>query len=411
MVIEALTNSKKIMSLIELGRWDTEEYLFKNPFTRFHDDLRFLPKVSALGNGTALDTCGWSESSTISSSDIVKSLVNKSIYNTSTPRGGCTLFKTLYTNICSSDCVYCVNSVHNKKKYSYTPHEIAQIFHSLLNKRVVNGFFLSSAMGKDPEITMDAMIQSIEILRNKYAFKGYVHMKILPGVNRYQVERAVQLSNRVSLNIEEPNASRLRDVCSVKDFQIDILKRQSWIRDLASNLPSGQATQFIVGAIEETDWEIISRMHYLYSKMKMRRIYYSAFKPVSNTMSQFKSATPSWREHKLYQVDWLYRAYHYTIEEIRDALVDNFLPNVDPKITLARFYFDKPVEVNEATKEELLRIPGIGPLSAKRIIENRENKERIRSRQQLVHMGVVIDRAQPFLKINGNHQSTLIHCF
>jgi predicted DNA-binding helix-hairpin-helix protein len=333
------------------------------------------------------------------------------MYKASTPRGTCTLFKTLYTNACGSDCAYCVNSAHNKKVYNYSPHEVADIFHTLLAKRVVDGLFLSSALGRDPEITMDAMIQSVEILRKKYAFRGYVHLKILPGVSRYQVERAVQLADRVSLNIEEPNASRLGEVCSVKDFRVDILKRQSWVRDLSFNLPSGQATQFIVGASDETDWEILSRMYNLYHEMHMRRIYYSAFKPVPDTRFQSRNAAPSWREHRLYQVDWLYRVYHYPIEEIHDALVDDFLPNVDPKVILARLYIDKPVEVNEASKEELLKIPGIGPRSAKRIIETRKNRERTRSRKQLVKMGVVMGRAQPFLNIDGRHQSTLKNWF
>jgi predicted DNA-binding helix-hairpin-helix protein len=408
---EPLTNLKKITSLNALGGWDTEDLGENNLLDSFSNERGLLSKVSTLGNGTARDTCGWSESKQISNIDITKSLIKDGIYRASTPRGTCTLFKTLYTNACKSDCAYCVNSAHNKKVYSYTPHEVADIFHTLWGKRIVDGLFLSSAMGKDPETTMDVMIQSIEILRKKYAFRGYVHLKILPGVSHYQVERAVQLADRVSLNIEEPNASRLGEVCSVKDFSLDILKRQSWVRNLSSNLPSGQATQFMVGAADETDWEILSRIHYLYHEFQMRRIYYSAFKPVPYTRFQSRNATPSWREHRLYQVDWLHRVYHYPINEIHDALIDDFLPNVDPKITLAQLYIDKPVEVNEATKEELLKIPGIGPKSAKKIIETRKKRERIRSRKQRVKMGVVIERAQPFLRIDGSHQSTLKNWF
>lgn len=223
------------------------------------------------------------------------------------------------------------------------------------------------------------------------------------------MKRAVQLADRVSLNTEEPNTTRLGEVCPAKDFNVDITKRQAWVRDLSSNLPSGQVTQFIVGAADETDLEILNRVHYLYGELRMRRIYYSAFKPVPNTRFQNRNATPSWRERRLYQADWLYREYHYPIKEIHDALVSDFLPNVDPKITLAHLFIDKPVEVNEATKAELLRIPGIGPLSADIIIRTRK-KNRIRSRRHLVKMGVVIRRAQPFLKIDGSHQSTLKDC-
>ena len=254
-------------------------------------------------------------------------------------------------------------------------------------EKIVQGLFLSSAMGKNSEKTMDDMIHSVEILRSKYAFKGYIHLKILPGSSRYQIERAVQLADRVSLNIEEPNSSRLGEVCSVKDFRIDILKRQAWIRDLSFNLSSGQVTQFIVGATTETDREIISRIRYLYNEMQMRRVYYSSFKPVQNTSFHSRNATPGWREYRLYQVDWLHRVYNYKVKEILDILVDDFLLNIDPKTTLAHLHIKKPMEVNEAYKEELLRIPGIGPISAKRIIEKRRNKERIKSRKQLIEMG------------------------
>jgi len=398
-------------SLYTLGRWDTEDPEEGNPPHNFSNARGLLSKVSTLGDGTARDTCGWSESKHISSTDITNSLIRNGIYRASTPRGTCTLFKTLYTNACRSDCAYCVNSARNKKLYSYTPHEVADIFHTLLVKGMADGLFLSSAMGRDPETTMDAMIQSVEILRREYAFRGYVHLKILPGASRYQVERAVQLADRVSLNLEEPNAARLGEVCSVKNFNTDILRRQSWVTSLSSNLPSGQVTQLIVGAADETDEEILNRMHCLYSESHMRRVYYSAFKPVPDTRFQFRNATSSWRERRLYQVDWLHRVYHYPIDEIHDALVDDFLPNADPKITLARLYINKPVEVNEATEEELLKVPGIGPGSAKKIIETRRKRERIRSIKQLVKMGVTIGRAQPFLKIDGSHQSTLKNWF
>ncbi|MFB0503513.1 MAG: helix-hairpin-helix domain-containing protein [Candidatus Bathyarchaeia archaeon] len=411
-----MTSGTKLNSLCLLGRWDAEDPAGNfmgwrdrrgNHLEGLFDIQDILSKVSTLGDGTARDTCGWSESRQLSSIDVVKSIAKNGLYKSSTPSGTCTLFKTLYTNACGFDCAYCVNSARNTETYSYTPEEVASIFHALSTKKLAQGLFLSSAMGRDPETTMDAMIQSVEILRTKYAFQGYVHLKILPGASRYQVERAAQLADRVSVNVEEPSSSRLGEVCAVKDYRVDILRRQAWVKELDYNLPSGQATQFIIGATDETDWEIMSRMHYLYQEMQMRRIYYSAFEPVAETKLQSRNATPSWRERRLYQVDWLYRVYHYHMEEISEALVDDFLPNADPKITLAHLYLDRPVEVNEASMKELLRIPGIGPRSAKRIIELRRNGTRIRSGRQLADMGVVVRRAQAFLKVDGNCQSTL----
>ncbi len=170
-----MTNSEKMTSLSLLGRWDAEDVGESHSPNSF-SNTELLSKVSTLGTGTARDTCGWSESKSISNIDIVKTLVKDGIYKASTPKGSCTLFKTLYTNACSSDCAYCINSARNKKVYSYTPHEVANIFHELFAKRMVDGLFLSSAMGRDPETTMDAMIQSVEILRQEFAFRGYVRI-------------------------------------------------------------------------------------------------------------------------------------------------------------------------------------------------------------------------------------------
>jgi predicted DNA-binding helix-hairpin-helix protein len=153
----------------------------------------------------------------------------------------------------------------------------------------------------------------VEILRQKYRFRGYIHLKILPGASYYHVKRAVQIADKVSLNIEEPTLSRLDDVCSVKDLNVDLLKRQAWVHDLAHLPSSGHVTQFIVGASDETDREILSRMHTQYRSLQLRRIYDSAFNPIPNTQLHNKMATPKWREHRLYQVDWLYRKYHYPI--------------------------------------------------------------------------------------------------
>ncbi|MGQ9597444.1 MAG: helix-hairpin-helix domain-containing protein [Thermoproteota archaeon] len=278
---------------------------------------------------------------------------------------------------------------------------------STYSRNMVQGLFLSSGIGRDPDVTMEGMIQAVEVLRGRYGFHGYIHRKILPGSSRYNVERAVQLADRVSLNVEASSETRLREVATVKNYGTDILRRQAWVRELSSSLPSGQTTQFIVGAADETDLEIIRRMCWLYEEMDMRRVYYSAFEPIPRTELQSRPATPSWREHRLYQVDNLYRVYRYSITEIEEALIDGFLPNVDPKITLARRFFEGPVDVNEASLYELLRVPGIGPVSARRIISLRRRGVKIRSRKQLAEAGVVLMRAQPFLKLFGSYQSVL----
>lgn len=413
-----MTSSEKLNALLLLGRWDAvdaEEQgmtggdTFQGRYTRKSENLakrELMNKLWTLGEGTERDRCGPTNSPRQVLGQTVEHLANSEIFHAAMPRGSCALLKTLFTNVCNSDCAYCINSAHTREEYSYTPEELAGVFHQLYLRNLVQGLFLSSGMGREPETTMEEMIQSVEILRWKYGFRGYVHLKILPGASRYHVERAIQLANRVSLNVEEPSSSRLGEVTTVKDYSIDILRRQEWIREMARDLPSGQTTQFIVGATGESDWEIINRMSQLYEDMWMRRIHFSAFEPVPETRLQSLGKTSGWREHRLYQVDWLYRVYRYPIGEIREALVDDFLPNRDPKVTLARLLLKGPVEVNDASREELLRIPGIGPLSANKILSIRR-RVRIRKRKQLADIGVVLWRAQPFLKIEGNYQATL----
>jgi predicted DNA-binding helix-hairpin-helix protein len=406
-----MTSSEKLNALLLLGRWDaidSEQVEINHDMRLMSNNKRELTnKMWTLGEGTERDRCGPTDSSKRVLGQAVKLMANSEIFHAAMPRGSCALLKTLYTNVCNSDCAYCINSAHSREEYSYTPEELARVFHQLYLRNRVQGLFLSSGMGRDPEATMEEMLQSIEILRWKHGFRGYVHMKILPGASRYHIERAIQLANRVSLNVEEPSSSRLGEVTTVKDYGVDILRRQEWIRELARDLPSGQTTQFIVGATGESDREIISRMSQLYDDMWMRRIHYSAFEPIPETRLQSRGTTPGWREHRLYQVDWLYRVYRYSVEEIREALIDDFLPNRDPKVTLARLLHKGPIEVNDASREELLRIPGIGPLSADRILSIRRSGVRIRKRKQLADIGVVLWRAQPFLKIEGNYQATL----
>lgn len=407
-----MTSLDKLSTLSNLGRWDSTGLTKHAPTAsesrgRASGTRELLDKVSMLTEGTGYDTCGWSNSREASVNKLVLQVLGSNIYRATTPKGSCMLFKTLYTNVCCFDCKYCVNSVRNRSTYSYTPSELARLFHILYSRNLVQGLFLSSGIGRDPDATMGEMIETVEILRKRYGFGGYIHLKILPGASRYNVERAVQVADRVSLNIETPSKSRLDEVATVKNYEADILRRQTWVKELSSKLPSGQTTQFIVGAAGETDLEIIRRMRWLYDEMGMRRVYYSAFEPIPGTELQSRAAAQSWREHRLYQVDRLYSVYQYSVKEIEEALVDEFLPNVDPKVIIAHRLFDAPIDVNEAHPEELLRIPGFGPLSVRRIMSLRRKGVKIMSRRQLAKVGVALNRAQPFIKLPGSYQSIL----
>lgn len=320
-----LTSFDKLRTLSVLGRWDSSGPAERgppksDPRSKFTNTRGLLEKLSTLDEGTYYDACGWSGHSRARADELLLQFLSSNIYHISTPRGSCALLKTLYTNICSFDCKYCINSVRNRMTYSYTPEELAKLFHLLCSKGLVQGLFLSSGVGRDPDTTMEGMIQKVETLRVRYGFHGYVHLKILPGANRHNVERAVQLADRVSLNVEAPSESRLEEIATVKNYKTDILRRQAWVRDVAYRLPSGQTTQFVVGAVGETDLEIIRRMRWLYDEMGMKRVYYSAFEPIAGTELQSRPTTPSWREHRLYQVDSLYRVYRYSLRDIEAPL-------------------------------------------------------------------------------------------
>jgi predicted DNA-binding helix-hairpin-helix protein len=210
----------------------------------------------------------------------------------------------------------------------------------------------------------------------------------------------------------------MNEICSTKDYDNDILQRQRYIQQILNGsgsgsgispsvLPAGQTTQLIVGAAGESDEEIFQRVIHEYREIGVKRAYYSAFSPQEGTPLESKIAQPLWREHRLYQMDWLYRIYHFQAEEISHAFnEDGFLSNADPKMAIAREYLDRPVDPNTATLPELLRVPGIGPKSARRIMAIRRSRP-ISNKADLSAMGIAVKRAAPFLKINGWKDTTL----
>jgi predicted DNA-binding helix-hairpin-helix protein len=219
----------------------------------------------------------------------------------------------------------------------------------------------------------------------------------------------MELADRVSINLEASTATHMSEMCATKNYENDILQRQRYIRDMSTavNLPAGQTTQLVVGAGGESDEEIFKRIIYEYKEIGLKRAYYSAFSPQEGTHFERKEAQPQWREHRLYQMDWLYRVYHFQPREIHQAFDENgFLQNNDPKMAIAREFMDSPVDPNVATSRELLRVPGIGPRSAQRIVALRQ-RQTILAKSDLVAAGVRIKRAAPFLKINGWRDSTL----
>jgi putative DNA modification/repair radical SAM protein len=316
------------------------------------------------------------------------------------------LLKVLLTNFCEKNCAYCANGIdRDVRRTSFVPDELARLFDQMVQRKLVEGLFLSSGISGSAQRTMDRMLATVELVRKRYQFNGYVHHKLLPGATRAQVERAGQIAQRVSVNLEAPNSQRLGQIAPLKDRD-EVLNPMRWASEFIKRgegrwAPSGQTTQFVVGAADESDREILTTASYLYQKLDLHRAYFSAFQPGPGTPLESKPHTPAWREHRLYQTDFLLRLYDFRLDELVFDDQGRLPQEADPKTLWARahpeFY---PVEINHAPRDALLRVPGIGPRSASRILHGRR-QTRLRSLADLRGAGAVASRAAPFILIGG----------
>ena len=330
------------------------------------------------------------------------------VYRAAMPNGKfISLMRVMFTDFCKMDCAFCPNSHWvPRKRYAFKVDELARTFMELHSRHTVNGLFLSSGVAGSGSKTTERLIQVVETIRHKYGFKGYVHMKVMPGTEYQYVEAAYRLGTRLSINIETPTVEMMRKLSSMKDLERDILTPMSWIDKLTrgdTNGAVGQATQLVVGAADESDRDIFKRIDQLYTDWKVKRVYYTAFRPVRYTPLEEHPPTPMTREHRLYQMDWLKRIYRFSNEELNLAFdKSGFLPlDYDPKTVIALDHPDGfPIDVNSATREQLLRVPGVGPTSAQRILQNRRGHS-IDTWRDLQAMGVVRKRAWPFLVFPG----------
>ena len=314
------------------------------------------------------------------------------------------LLRVLQTNLCEKDCAYCANrSGRDTRRSSLSPDELSQAFSELTRSRRAQGLFLSSGVWGDANRSMERMLASAEIIRGKYHFGGYMHLKILPGADDACIEAAMRLGNRVSVNLEAPNASRIGALSSTKDFRrelLDPLRRAHRLRHQLG-LSVSLATQFVVGGAEESDRELLTTASWLYGNLRLARTYYSAFQPISDTPLQGHAATPAWREHRLYQADFLLRQYGFLEEEMVYDSDGNLPRSSDPKLLWAQHHPEAfPIEVNTASHKWLLRVPGIGPTYADEILRRRREGRLL----DLAHLGISpasARRAAPFVLLGG----------
>lgn len=363
-------------------------------------------KIKLLGEAAKYDIC-----SACTKEGRKRTSIDRWIYPSPLPDGRTVnLLKILLTNTCSNDCLYCANRKGRSfGRATFTPEEVAHLFMELYLKGEVQGLFLSSALGEDGIKTQSRIIKTAEILREKYRFKGYLHLKILPCSTFSQVKEVVRLASRASINLEAPTEEKLKNIAPHKSFE-EIIKRLRWIHFLTSQakntVRAGSTTQFVVGPGTETDRELLGLSSKLYNKFGLRRIYFSAFQPVEKTPLERGSPTPLMREHRLYQADFLIRKYHFSFEEIQFDEGDNLSLKFDPKLVWALSHPESfPVEINSARFLELIRVPGIGPRSANKIIRLRR-REKFHNLEELKRVGVWTNRAGDFILINGKRGRT-----
>ena len=383
--------------------------------------MDLLEKLTILSDAAKYDAA-------CTSSGVRRKFQPGKIGNTSSSIAGCchsfsadgrcvTLLKVLMTNSCVYDCKYCVNRRSNDtRRAAFTPRELAELTIGFYRRNYIEGLFLSSGVLRNADYTTEQMIRALRILRQEYGFNGYIHAKAIPGTSPELVQQLGLLADRMSVNIELPSQQGLQTLAPDKTREA-ILRPMSLIRDKVfeskqelvkykhapSFAPAGQSTQLIVGATKDTDRHILHLTEALYQKYRLKRVFYSAYVPVveNSLLPALDTKPPLLREHRLYQADWLLRFYGFQASELLDEAHPDFNPQLDPKCSWAVAHLEQfPVEVMKADYETLLRVPGIGPTSAKRIVSARRTAH-LRF-EDLKKLGVVVKRAQYFVLCDGH---------
>ena len=321
------------------------------------------------------------------------------------------LLKTLLTSACERNCFYCpFRAGRDFRRATLKPDQMAQVFSSLHRAGVAEGIFLSSGIVGGGIRTQDQLISTADILRNKTQYRGYLHLKLMPGAEKAQVERAMQLADRVSINLEAPNTKRLERLAPRKAFLDELLQPLRWVDEIRRTQPANQGwnrrwpsmtTQFVVGAVGESDLEILSTTDYLHRNLHLARAYFSAFHPIPDTPFEDLPPTTPIRQQRLYQASFLLRDYSFDLEELPFEPTGDLPVDVDPKTAWAKAHLgERPCEINHAGRHELLRIPGIGPRSATAILAARR-KGKLHSPEDLSKIGVNPSRAIPYILLDG----------
>ncbi len=388
--------------------------------------MNLLEKLTVLSDAAKYDAA-------CTSSGVKRGFQAGKIGNTSSSIAGCchsfsadgrciTLLKVLLSNHCAFDCKYCINRCSNDvRRATFTPKELADLTIEFYRRNYIEGLFLSSAVLGTPDYTTEQMIHCLHILRHEYGFNGYIHAKAIPGTSPELISQLGLLADRLSVNIELPSEQGLQTLAPHKTKQ-SILRPMRQIQTQAQQskselvkykhapvfAPAGQSTQLIVGATKDNDRHILRLTESLYHRYRLKRVFYSAYIPVveNSLLPSLDTKPPLLREHRLYQADWLLRFYGFRADELLTEEQPDFNPYMDPKCQWAVTHLQYfPVDVMRADYEMLLRVPGIGPTSAARIIAARRTAPI--HFENLKKLGVVLKRAQYFITCNGKMQHGL----
>ncbi len=322
------------------------------------------------------------------------------------------LLKSLLTSACERNCYYCpFRSGRDMRRVTFKPDEMANLVVRLTNAQVIQGAFISSGIAGGGIRTEDRLIDTAEILRKKLHYRGYLHLKLMPGVEAAQIERAMQLADRVSVNLEAPNPKRLELLAPQKQLLDELLQPLRVVEQIRRTQPDhlgwkgrwpSSTTQFVVGAVGESDLELLQMVDYLYRKLHLARSYFSGFNPIQDTPFADRTATNPWREHRLYQASFLLRDYGFELEDLPFQKQGDLPLEVDPKQAWAAQNLSQaPLEINRAERQDLLKIPGVGPRGAQAILNARLHGSRLRSLEDLKAIGVYPSRAAPYILLDG----------
>src|SRR5215211_1838684 len=331
------------------------------------------------------------------------------------------LLKTLLSSACERDCYYCpFRAGRDFRRATFKPQEFAELFMKLYQSNRAEGIFLSSGIAAGGANTQNKLLDTAEILRRKLGFRGYLHLKIMPGAEKGQVQRLMQLADRVSINLEAPNTERLAKLAPNKTFIEELFRPLKWVEEIRQSQPAykgwngrwpSTVTQFVAGGSDESDLELLTTTDWLMKNVRLKRAYFSAFHPIRDTPMENKAAVDPIREHRLYQASFLLRDYGFDLEELPFVQDGNLPLATDPKLAWAQQNLQgRPLEINQAERRELLRVPGIGPKGAELILRARR-AGRLRDLTTLRKLGIVTARLAPFVLLDGRRADTQLSMF